>query len=166
MVSASNPSVSLSSGFEVALQQKERTKTRKHLKKLLIAFHSSICLLFPSHSKTIIALTAMFFSFWPKANYEKGRYYPTPAAVCYLQRTLCMLFSFSSLVSQQAWLSAGVILRNCTPQKHWQPYTFNSSQARSLLCYRWLCVLFETKLAPWRVDNSGAQLIAGGIPPA
>lgn len=40
-----------------------------------------------------------FFSFWPKANDEKSRYYPTPAAVCYLQHTLCMLFSFSSLVS-------------------------------------------------------------------
>lgn len=55
-----------------------------------------------------------------------------------------------------------MILRSCTPQKHWQFCTFESSQDRNLLYYHCLCVLSEKMLALQLVDNSRALLIAGG----
>lgn len=54
---ASNSNWSLSSAFGISSLKKARTNSWKFLEKLLIAFHSSICLLLPSHSETRIYST-------------------------------------------------------------------------------------------------------------
>lgn len=94
-LSASNSSWSLSSGFEISSWKKARTKWRKCLEKLLIAFHSSICFLLPSHLEAIIA--CFFFLTKNKLREKQVLSYSNS----------CMRFTahienvFSSLVSEQ-----------------------------------------------------------------
>lgn len=135
--------------------KKARTNNRKCLEKLLIAFSSSIHLCLPSHSGTKITVLLL----WTK-NKLWGQ---QVLSYCYS----CMRFTahteYAVFIThlRATHLSAGMMLRNCTPQKHCRPCTFEPSQARTLLFCHCLCVLSEKMLAPWLVEKSGALLIAG-----